>query len=135
VSLKITEIHRSSDAKSLNTEWFVLRNDGEKPFSTKNCTLSVTRKGSKKKRELGTIDPGFTLAPGEKARIVTGTPGRKAQGKPPEDELTNYHLFLGAPVLKGKGTVLVFALRSHELVSEEFDPDAPQGIAASDSDG
>jgi len=134
VSLKITEIHRSSDAKALNTEWFILKNGGEKPFSTKNCTLSVTRKGSKKKRELGTLDPGFTLAPGDSTRIVTGTPGRKAQGAPPEDGVTNYHLFLGAPVLKGKGTVLVFALRSHELVSQEFDPGAPQGIAADPAD-
>lgn len=127
--LRIVEIHPAEDAKQLNTEWFVLENGTDKPFSTKNCALSVTRKNSKKKTELGTLDPGFTLAPGDKVRVVTGNPGRKAHGAPPDDELRNYNLFLGDRVLRGPGTVLQLSLRSLALVSAEFDPDAERGVA------
>lgn len=129
--LKIVEIHPAASAKELNTEWFVIENGSESSFSTKNCTLAVTRKNSKKKTELGTLDPGFPLAPGERVRVITGNPGRKAHGKAPDDDLRNYHLFLGGPVVRGSGTVLVFSLRSHVLATAEFDPAADQGVAAS----
>jgi len=130
MALKIVEIHPAGEPEALNTEWFIVENVGEKPFSTKNCTLSVTRRGGKKRVELGSLDPGFMLGPGERARLVTGNPGRKAHGKPPEDDVRNYHLFLGEPVLRGGGgTVLVFALRSHTLATAEFDPEAKNGIA------
>jgi hypothetical protein len=130
MALKIIEIHPAAEPEALNTEWFVLENDGDKPFSTKNCTLSVTRKNSKKKVELGSIDPGFTIGPGERVRVVTGNPGRKAHGAPPSDDTRNYNLFLGAPVVRGAGTVLVFALRSHPLASAEYDPDSKTGVAS-----
>jgi hypothetical protein len=129
MALKITRIHPAEEPEALNTEWFMLENTGEKAFSTKNCTLSVTRRGGKKKTELGTLDPGFLLGPGEKMRVVTGNPGRKAHGKAPEDDTKNYNLFLGEQVLRGAGTVLVFALRSHTLATAEWDPDAKTGIA------
>ena len=128
--LSIVEIHPAVEPDALNTEWFVLENSGDKPFSIKNCTLSVTRRGGKKKTELGTLDPGVTIAPGERVRIVSGNPGKKAHGKAPEDSTPNYHLFLGADVVRGAGTVLVFALRSHTLASAEFDPAAKNGVAA-----
>ena len=131
MALKIVHIHPASEPEALNTEWFILENTGEKAFSTKNCTLSVTRRGGKKKIELGTLDPGFLIGPGEKVRLVTGNPGRKAHGKPPEDDTRNYNLFLGEQVLRGgAGTVLVFALRSHTLATAEYDPDAKKGVAA-----
>jgi hypothetical protein len=131
MALKIVEIHPADEPDALNTEWFVIENTGDKAFSTKNCTLSVTRRGGKKRIELGTIDPGFMLGPGERARVVTGNPGRKAHGKSPEDSTRNYNLFLGDQVLRGgAGTVLVFALRSHALATAEYDPDAKNGIAA-----
>lgn len=131
MALKIVEIHSADTPEALNTEWFIIENTGEKAFSTKHCTLSITRRGSKKRVELGTIDPGFMLGPGERARVVTGNPGRKAHGKTPEDETRNYNLFLGEQVLRGgAGTVLVFALRSHTLATAEFDPEAKAGIAA-----
>jgi len=130
MALSIVEIHPAVEPDALNTEWFVLENIGDKPFSTKNCTLSVTRRGGKKKVELGTLDPGFTIAPGERVRVISGNPGKKAQGKPPEDATRNYHLFLAADVVRGAGTVLVFALRSHTLATAEFDPDAKTGVAA-----
>ncbi len=134
MALKIVEIHPAAEAEALNTEWFVLENVGDKPFQTKNCTLAVSRKGSKKRFELGTMDPGFTIAPGERMRVCTGNPGKKAHGTmPPEDELKNYSLFLGQPVLRGAGTVLVFGLRSHVLATAEYDPDAKGGVAPGES--
>jgi hypothetical protein len=131
MALKIVEIHPADAPEALNTEWFIIENTGENAFSTKNCTLSVTRRGGKKRIELGTLDPGFMLGPGERARVVTGNPGRKAHGKSPEDGTRNYNLFLGEEVLRGgAGTVLVFALRSHALATAEYDPEAKHGIAA-----
>jgi hypothetical protein len=130
MAISIVEIHASADRKQLNTEWFVLTNDGDKPFSTKNCTLHVGRKGSKKRKQLGVMDPGITLAPGEKVRVVTGNPGKKAHGKMPEGELQNYSLFLGAPVLMGSGTELLVSLRSMPLARAVFDANAKFGIAS-----
>ena len=131
MALKIVEIHPAVEAETLNTEWFVLENVGETPFQTKNCTLAVSRKGSKKRFELGTLDPGFTIAPGERVRVITGNPGKKVHGAMPEEKgLKNYNLFLGQPVLRGAGTVLVFGLRSHVLATAEYDPDAKTGVAA-----
>ena len=130
MALKIVEIHPAVEDDALNTEWFVLENTGEKPFQTKNCTLSVSRKKGGKRMELGTMDPGFTIAPGERFRIVTGNPGKKAHGAMPEEKgIKNYSLFLGAPVVRGAGTVLVFGLRSHVLATAEYDPDAKGGVA------
>ena len=130
MALKIVEIHPAVEDEALNTEWFVLENTGEKPFQTKNCTLSVSRKKGGKRMELGTMDPGFTIAPGERFRIVTGNPGKKAHGALPEEKgIKNYSLFLGAPVVRGAGTVLVFGLRSHVLATAEYDPDAKGGVA------
>jgi hypothetical protein len=131
MALKIVEIHPAVEPDALNTEWFVLENDGDKPFQTKNCTLAVSRKGSKKRFELGTLDPGFTIAPGERVRVLTGNPGKKAHGALPEEKgVKNYSLFLGQPVLRGAGTVLVFGLRSHVLATAEYDPEVKGGVAA-----
>ena len=132
MSIRIVEIHPADNPKALNTEWFVVENDGDVTFSTRNCTLSVSRKGSKKKTELGTIDPGFAMAPGSRARVITGNPGRKAHGKPPTDDLPNYNLFLNGSVLRGPGSVLTFSLRSHTLAFASFDPTSKTGIAAED---
>jgi hypothetical protein len=129
MALRIIQIHPAEDAQALNTEWFVIENTGEKVFHTKHCVLGVTRGTGKARGELGTLDPGFTIAPGEKVRLVTGNPGRKAHGTAPEDDIKNYNLFLGASVLQGAGTVLVFSLRSHELARAEFDPKQKNGIA------
>lgn len=130
MNLSIVEIHPATEPKQLNTEWFILENTGDTAFSTKNCSLSVTRRGSKKRTALGTLDPGFVVAPGERVRIITGNPGKKAHGQPPSDDTKNYHLFLGDAVLRGKGTVLVFSLRSHELTAAEYDPEGKGGLAA-----
>lgn len=127
MAIRIVEIHPAEDDTQLNTEWIVLANEGDKPFSTKNCSLGVARGGGRPK-SLGTIDPGFVIAPGGKARVVTGNPGRKAHGKPAEDDVQNYHLFLGSPMLRGPGTVVALSLRTHELARAVFDPEAVDGI-------
>lgn len=124
MAIRIVEIHPADQPDALNTEWFVLENDGERPFMTRNCTLTVGMKGKKKRTQLGTIDPGFTLAPGTKVRVITGNPGRKAHGKAPEDDLTNYNLFLNVSVLRGAGTVLTLSLRSLPITKATYDPDA-----------
>lgn len=127
----IREFHAARSPAALNEEWFIVENTGEKAFSTAGCTISVTR-GSGRPRALGTMDPGFTLLPGQRRRIVTGNPGKKAHGKSPEAEgtLENYHLFLGAPLLAAPGTVVVLTMRQHELARAAYDPKLPSGVVA-----
>ncbi len=134
MAVRIVEIHPAAEEGKLNTEWFLLENPGERPFNTKNCTLSVKKKGQKKKTELGVIDPGFVLSPGETIRVVTGNPGRKAHGAQPDDDIRNYSLFLGSPVLRGPGTVLILELRSLPVTKAIFDPEAERGVVANGRD-
>lgn len=128
--LVFVQIHSAESPDKLNTEWFILRNEGEKTFSTRGCTLEVSRKGSKKTSSLGSMDPGFSLTPGESVRVITGNPGRKAHGSIPEDETRNYNLFLGAPILKGSGTILTIRLRQMNLASAEYSKESESGLAA-----
>ena len=132
--LIIREIHAASSATALNEEWFVLENTGEKAFSTVGCVVLVGKGKGGRLKPTGTLDPGFTAGPNEKVRVVTGNPGRKAHGVAPETpEVKNYHLFLGAPILAGAGSVLAIALRQHELVRAMFDPTVESGIARNGS--
>jgi hypothetical protein len=128
MKLRIIEIHPAKEPELLNSEWFVLENGGGQPFNTRNCVLRVQGKGIRRS-DVGTLDPGFILAPGEQVRVVTGNPGRKGHGEVPADALRNYHLFLASPVVRGAGTVLTLTLRSMELTSGSFDPAAPRGVA------
>ena len=50
MKLKIIEIHPAEASGKLNSEWFVLENAGDAAFSTKHCTLSISRKNSKKRK-------------------------------------------------------------------------------------
>jgi hypothetical protein len=128
--LAINEIHLPSSPTLLNEEWFVVENTGDKPFSTNGCAVMIGR-GSSRLRQVGTLDPGFTLAPGEKVRIVTGNPGKKAHGAPPTkpEALKNYHLFGGVGLIDGKGSVIALALKQHELARAAFDPSVKTGVA------
>jgi hypothetical protein len=130
MAIRIVEIHPADEPEALNTEWFILENQGEKPFSTRTCSLQVRRKGSKKKTQLGTIDPGFILASGERMRVTTGHPGRKAHGKPPDDGVPFYSLFLNESILRGPGCVVTLALRSLPVAQATFDPDSEHGVLA-----
>jgi hypothetical protein len=129
MAIRIVEIHPAEDTAALNTEWFIVENAGDKPFSTKNCSLGTAR-GGQRPKAIGTIDPGFVVAPGEKYRIVTGRPGKKAHGEPPDDGVPTYHLFLAAPVFKIPGTVLAISLRTLEVARATFDPAAKTGVAS-----
>ena len=130
MAIKIVEIHAADSPTELNMEWFILENDGDKPFSTRNCSLVRSRKGSKKKAVLGTMDPGFVVAPGEKVRVHTGHPGRKSHGAPPKDDARVYNLFLNDSVLAGEGTILTLTLRSAKVARATYDPEGARGIAA-----
>ncbi len=134
MSLVFREIHAAADDNQLNQEWLILENAGTAPFNSSGLSVLVAQPklGAKKNpRPLGTLDPGFVLKPGQKIRVITGSPGKKSQGTPPSEseELKNYHLFLGASLLQGKGTEIRLALRQHEVARATFDPESPSGVA------
>lgn len=130
--LMIREIHAASQGGALNEEWFVVENTGDRPFSTAGVSVSVGKgEGKPRLKPIGTLDPGFTLKPAERVRVITGNPGKKAHGAVPgEDGLKNYHLFLPSALIAGKGTVLGLSLRQQELARATFEPDAPGGVRA-----
>ncbi len=108
MALTVLEVHKRGDDKALNDEWILLQNEGDGPQSTRGCRVLTYRPGSRKGTEVAKLDPGFTVAPGAKLRLVCGNPGTKAHGKAPEDEgVENYYLFMKVPLLKGRGTVKV----------------------------
>lgn len=128
MAIRIIAIHPADPSEALNSEWFVLENQGEKPFSTRGCTLTVSRKGQPKKIMLGTIDPGFVIAPKEKVRVITGHPGRKAHGELPAEDIKQYNLFLNESVLRGPGCTLQLALRSLPVTKATFEPESDGGV-------
>jgi hypothetical protein len=137
MAIRFVEIHAASDPAELNTEWVVLANDGKLPFNTRGCGMSVAKRGAKR-RELGIIDPGFVIAPGERVRMLTGSPGNKAQGTPPDDGadgVKNYYLLLPKPYLQGAGTILTVTLRGIQVSKAEFDPAADGGVLAAPARG
>jgi hypothetical protein len=128
MAIRIIAIHPADPTDALNSEWFVLENQGDKPFSTKGCTLTVTRKGQPKKALLGTIDPGFIIGAREKVRVITGHPGRKAHGELPEEDIKQYNLFLNESVLRGPGCTLMVSLRSLPVTKATYEPESPGGV-------
>jgi hypothetical protein len=126
--IRFAEIKPAENTEALNTEWVVLENDGKSPFNTRGCGMTVGRRGSNKKSLLGIIDPGVILQPGEKVRMLTGNPGTEAHGKPPEDDVKNYFLFLPKTYVGAAGTVLTLVLRGLPVSKAEFDPAAPHGV-------
>ena len=130
MAIRFVEIKASDNPEALNAEWVILANDGKAPFHTRGCGMTVGRRGSAKKSLLGIIDPGFVLAPGARMRMLTGNPGTEAHGKPPEDDVPNYFLFLPKLYLQGPGTVLTLVLRGLPVSKGEFDPAQPGGVAA-----
>jgi hypothetical protein len=129
MKIVIREIHAADSKAALNQEWFVVENTGERPFSTNGCSVSVG-KGKTRLKAIGTLDPGFTLGPSEKIRVITGNPGKKAHGQPPtEGGLKNYHLFLASPILAGAGSVVAMSLNQLEVTRATFDPKAKDGVS------
>jgi hypothetical protein len=126
----IRELHRAPKKDLLNEEWIVLENTGAQPVSAQGCSVTTARSAQNHAKILGTLDPGFTLKPGEKIRLVTGTASKKAEGKAPAEEgaLKNYHLFLKEPVITGPGAIVRIMLKQLELSKGTFKADAPSGI-------
>jgi hypothetical protein len=75
------------------------------------------------------------LQPGEKILVVSGVPGKKSHGEPPEREgLRTYHLFQQARLLEGSGTVIKLALNQMEVAKLIFDPATDTGVAAPETE-
>jgi hypothetical protein len=130
MAIRFVEIHAATDPEQLNTEWVVVANDGKVPFNTRGCGMTVSRRGQKRRSDLGVIDPGFVLMPGDRMRMVTGNPGTKAHGDPPpEDAIKNYFLFLPKVMVAAPGTILTLTLRGLPVSKAEFDPAKPTGVA------
>lgn len=132
MAIRFVEIHTAADPAELNTEWVVLANDGKAPFNTRGCGMTVSRRGKSGRTELGIIDPGFVLKPGERVRMLTGSPGATKQGTPPEDGvdgIKNYYLLLPRPYLRGAGTVLTVTFKGAPVCKAEHDPTNPAGVA------
>jgi hypothetical protein len=133
MALSITQIHKGAP-EALNEEWFVLENPGDKVFNSAGCDVTIShappgKKAPAARKVVFSFKPGFVLKPKEKLRIVTGSPVKKTHGDPPSDDLENYHLHLGGPVIKGPGDVVRVVRHQLELAVGEFQPDQPSGLA------
>jgi len=127
--LQICGAH-ASDGKALNDEWIVIENTGPGNFHTGGCQLLVAPPGgvTARGRVVATIDPGFALGPGDRRRLVSGTPSKKAHGEPPADDVPNYHLFVRESYLANPGVILRLARNQVELCRAIYDPKAGGGV-------
>ena len=127
--LVFEEAHAAPDKKKVNEEYFVLANQGASAVSTAGLQVIVSRPG-KRGSVMGQIDPGFVLQPGEKILILSGIPGKQAQGEPPVREgMRSYYLFQREGLLKGNGTTVRFAINQVDVARVTYAKDEPTGIA------
>jgi len=127
--LVFEEVHAAPDKKKVNEEFFVLANQGASAVSTAGLQVIVSRPG-KRGSVMGQIDPGFVLQPGEKILILSGVPGKQAQGEPPVREgMRTYYLFQREGLIKGRGTTIRFAINQVDVARVTFDSSAANGIS------
>ena len=127
--LVFEEVHAAPDKKKVNEEYFVLANQGASAVSTAGLQVIVSRPG-KRGSVMGQIDPGFVLQPGEKILILSGVPGKQAQGEPPAREgMRTYYLFQREGLLKGNGTTVRFAINQVDVARVTYDRNSASGIA------
>jgi len=127
--LVFEEAHAAPDKKKVNEEFFVLANQGASAVSTAGLQVIVSRPG-KRGSVMGQIDPGFVLQPGEKILILSGIPGKQAQGEPPVREgMRTYYLFQREGLLKGNGTTVRFAINQVDVARVTYDRNSASGIA------
>jgi hypothetical protein len=127
--LVFEEVHAAPDKKKVNEEYFVLANQGASAASTAGLQVIVSRPG-KRGSVMGQIDPGFVLQPGEKILILSGIPGKQAQGEPPVREgMRAYYLFQREGLLKGRGTTVRFAINQVDVARVTYDGSGANGIA------
>ncbi|MEK6606993.1 MAG: lamin tail domain-containing protein [Myxococcota bacterium] len=125
MALVIREMHAPTDGALLNEEWLVVENAGDAPVSVAGLRLTAQPPRGRP-RDVATIDPGFTIKPGEKHRIVTGSASRPAHGRAPDGPVPNYHLLLKTGYLQPD--VVVRLLRNQiALVTAVYDPKFPSG--------
>jgi hypothetical protein len=120
MALTRTEVHRRTEDKHLNDEWFVLENTTDSAISTRGCRVTLTKAKARKPIEVAKLDPGFTVEPGAKVRVVCGRPGTKAHGKSPDDDVENYFLLMKVPLFKWQGGTLRVAKGQLVLASLEL---------------
>jgi hypothetical protein len=127
--LVFEEAHAAPDKKKVNEEFFVLANQGATAVSTAGLQVIVSRPG-KRGSVMGQIDPGFVLQPGEKILIMSGIPGKLAQGEPSVREgMRTYYLFQREGLLKGNGTTVRFAINQVDVARVTFDRNSATGVA------
>jgi hypothetical protein len=119
-ALHMRELHAASTAEALNEEWLLLENAGANSISVRGCTLTVAVNAQRRPQTVATIEAGFVLGAGEKIRLVTGSPAKRAQGTPPSDDVPNYHLFLKEPLLTQPGLVVRLMNKQLELALGVF---------------
>ena len=127
MALVIRALHAASAPDLLNEEFLIVENTGPGLINAKGCTLLIGKRGQRP-RALGTLDPGFVLKAGEKARLITGSPAKKAWGTPPaEGDARNYFLFLREPWLR-PGAEISIAMKQLEMARARFAPDGKDGL-------
>lgn len=106
--LKVVGLSAAPNKKQLNSEWIEIHNEGEQAFNGEGCAITVMPKNAKgRPRTVTSIKAGLIIQPGEHVRLISGSPGKKSQGDPPEEEgKRNYHLFLKVPYLDKKNLLV-----------------------------
>lgn len=128
MSVKIKALHAAGDKNKLNEEWIVVVNEGDAPFNTEGCSITVG-KGAGRPRAVNTFQAGLVIKGKETCRLVTGSSGKKSHGEAPlEETVRNAHLFLKAPYLDKPGLVVRLMNRQLEICRAVFDPQAANGI-------
>jgi hypothetical protein len=135
MSLKIQSIAVAADEDTLNSEWIIVSNEGDKPFNAEGCSISVA-KGTSRPRLVTTFQAGLIIKPQEVCRLITGSSGKKSHGEAPvEENVRNVHLFLKARYLERPGLVVRLMNRQRELCRATVDPAAPSGILPEENKG
>ena len=128
MSLKIQALKGASEEGKLNTEWLVVKNEGEAPFNAEGCSITVAR-GTGRPKTVTTFQAGLIVKGGESCRLITGSSGKKSHGEAPVEEgVRNVPLFLKAAYLEKGGLVVRLMNRQLELAKANYDPAAPGGI-------
>lgn len=125
MTLEIIQIQASGDSKKLNEEWIVVENTGDLPLTLRGCEVA---KGTRKHRKVAKLDPGFTLQPQEKRRLVSGNPRSTVQGQPPEDSVENYFLFLKVAYLEKPGLAIKILRGQGVLAQARWEPKKDKGV-------
>lgn len=128
MELKIQALSGIKEADQLNTEWIVVVNEGDTPFNTEGCSITVA-KGTARPKLITTLQAGLIIKPKEACRLITGSSGKKSHGEAPVEEgIRNVNLFLKAPYLDRPGLVVRLMNRQLELCRAVFEPNGQRDV-------